>query len=324
MFIKSALLFTFAFVAIVPRAFADPLGTIPTVEDRNLRFIFDFRSDLWSSPYSYKASPIRVIEGEFRLPLYRSEEWKVSFDLYDESLNLGRAEFSFGKESVFLGNALHNQSMGLGAKKDFESGASLSLFASYATASDHPYGSPRNSWIEGGFIYKSPQTENRSWIFAVNQSNNRGIENGKPFPYFGVMYEPDPEFTALYGFPFLRLRWGIPDALKTTWNLTPFGTRLDLEKNLRDHFVLNVFMEASVRSYLLDQRLDENDRIYYHEVTLEASLKKNVTKTTGVVFGVGYSFERRLYESEVLYAPNAEMSRFENDFYGRLGMEFRL
>lgn len=300
------------------------MGTIPTVEDRNLRFIFDFRSDLWSSPYSYKSSPVRLLLGEVRIPLYRDNNWSISLDASDESLSLGRAEFQLGKESIFLNNALLTQSVGLGARKDFANGSSISFFGSYATASDEPYDADRDTWFDGTVIYQSHKIENHRWLIAVDRSQNRGIENGKVFPYIGVIYEPEDDFHAVYGFPFLQLRWGQPETRKILFHLTPFGSRLELEKNLPDDFVGKVVLGMTLHSYLHSARIDDNDRLYFQEVSISGQIRKNVTSTTGVVFGLGYAFERHLYETEVVYAPNSKTTRFDNDVFGRLGMEFRL
>jgi hypothetical protein len=305
--------------------FAAPLGTIPVIESRNLKLIYDGRSDLWSALSKVKSTPVRITAAEVRIPIAHAETWKASADAYDESLSLGRADFSLGKKKVFIGSDLRSESFGLGLNKDFESGSSLSLFAAFATASDRPYGDPRDEWIEGNFIYRSQMIENHKWVFVVNQSNNRGFRNGTPFPYFGVSYEPDPEFKAMFGFPFVFLTWGTPENdWKKGFQLTPFGTRFELETNLEDHFVFNAFAAFTVRSYLHDERIDDEDRLYYQEFAVEVSVRTALTPVTGVIFGLGYSFDRRLYESETIYSPNSEYTIIDNDVYGRIAMEFRL
>jgi hypothetical protein len=118
--------------------------------------------------------------------------------------------------------------------------------------------------------------------------------------------------------------WGTPQTWKKGFTLTPFGTRFDLETNLEDKFVFNAFAAFTVRSYLHDAREDDDDRLYYQEVALEASVRTALTKETGVIFGLGFSFDRRLYESERIYSPNSEVTTMESDFYGRVAMEFRL
>lgn len=302
---------------------AAPLGTTPTIEDRNLRLILDFRSDLWTSPYAAKSNPVRIMEGELRLPLYKSETWTVSFDADEEGLNFGRTDLSLGKEQMFIGNSLRSDSLGFGAQKDFADGARLDFFGSWATASDCPYCTTRDEWFEGMVIYYSSKIENHRWILAVNQSNNRGISNGRPFPYIGISYQRDKDFSALFGFPFLRLTWDTPETWQKTVHVNPFGADVDVEKNLPEDFVFNGVASLSTRSYLPTGRVDDNDRLFYQELLVEGAFKKNVTDFTGIVFALGYSFDRRIYESEVVYSPNSRTTRLDNDFYGRLGVEFR-
>ena len=304
--------------------FAAPLGTIPTIEDQDLKVLFDSRSDLWQASTRFKSAPVRIIGAEVRAPLAHAETWKASADASAENLSLGRADFTLGKKKVFIGSDLSSQSVGLGFNKNFESGSSMTLFGAFATASDRPYGDPRDQWVEANMIYRSQLIENHRWIFIVNQSNNRGFSNGKPFHYFGVIYEPDPEFRAVFGFPFLMLAWGDLETWKKEFRLTPFGTRFDMSTNLEDKFVFNAFAAFNVRAYLHDERLDDNDRMYYQEFVAEVSVRTALTPATGVIFGLGYAFDRRFYESETIYSPNSEYTIIDNDFYARLAMEFRL
>ncbi|MFS4458023.1 hypothetical protein [Bdellovibrio sp. HCB2-146] len=303
---------------------AAPLGTIPTIEDRNLRFIFDFRSDLWTSPYTYKSAPVRITNSEIRVPLLRTETWKGSADIVDESLGLGKADFTLGKEKVFIGNNLQSISAGLGLNKEFEGGSSLSFFGAYATASDEPYVSQRDVWVEASVVYYTPQFNSHRWLFAVNQSENRGFFNGKPFPYFGVIHHVSENLMLVYGFPFFRAVWDNPEIWQKSFGLTPFGVNFDLEKNLEDDFVFNANIRFDVRSYLHSTRVDDDDRLYYEEVAVQARIRKILTDTTGVIFGLGYSFNRRLYESETIYSPNSEATQIDSDIFGRLSVEFRL
>ncbi|MBO9666590.1 MAG: hypothetical protein J7501_07215 [Bdellovibrio sp.] len=302
---------------------AAPLGTIPTIEEQSMRLLLSLRSDLWSSPYTYKESPVRIFGGEFRVPIYTAKTWAISANIYDESLNLGRAEFQLGKESVFIGNSLRSQSAGIGARKDFGNGSSLTVFAASATASDDPWGNASDIWFEGTVNYRWQKTGAYQWFLALNQSNNRGFYNGKLFPYAGVSYE-STDFEAAFGFPFVHITWGNLDTWKNEFLLTPFGVSLTTFKNLRENFQFRATTGYTVRSYLHESRSDDDDRLYYQELLAEAALKKYVSATTGVVFALGGSGDRRLYESEHIYVPNNKMQTINSDFYARLGLEFIL
>lgn len=318
-------LFFFAFVILqAPWAFSVPLGTIPTIEEQNLQMLFSFRSDLWTSPYTYKDSPVRIFDTDIRIPLYKSETWSASANVFSESLSLGRTQFTLGEEQVFIANSLQNQGAGFGARREFSNGGRLGFFASYATASDVPWGEPRNDYFDGTIAYQTAPAENYHWIFAINQSDNRGIHDGKPFPYFGVIYNLSENVRTTVGFPFFRIEWGADVNWLHSFGITPFGINYWARKFLEDEFVFDGRVGLTVRSYMFDSRADDEDRLYYQEIFAEAAFKKFVTAKTGVTFALGAAVDRRLYESERIYHPNSKVTQIDNDFYGRLGVEFKL
>ncbi|KHD86998.1 MAG: hypothetical protein OM95_16885 [Bdellovibrio sp. ArHS] len=303
---------------------AAPLGTIPTIEEQNLQMLFSFRSDLWTSPYTYKDAPLRIFNTDIRLPLYKSDTWSASAHIFAESLNLGRTQFRLGEREVFIANSFQNQGGGFGARRDLANGGKLSFFASYATASDMPWGEPRNDYFDGTITYQMAPEMNYSWIFALNQSDNRGFHDGKPFPYFGVVYSLKENVRMTIGFPFFRFAWGRELNWIHTFEVTPFGVNYAARKFLDNGFVFDGRVGLTVRSYLYDSRPDDEDRIYYQEIFVEGAFKKFVTSRTGVTFALGAAVDRRLYESERIYHPDSKVTQLENDFYGRLGLEFNL
>jgi hypothetical protein len=303
--------------------YSAPLGTVPTIEETSLRLITDFRSDFWTSPYKYKSAPVRILEGKFRIPVIKSHGWTASLEFESERFGLGRADVALGSQRVFIAQDLRSESMGFGINKTFENGDSISFFNAWATASDHPYAS-KNSWAESFLIFRSRRIEDHRWIIGLNQSNNRGILNGKPFIYAGLQYDNDDDFAMSIGFPFFRATWGAKDEWRKTFVLTYFGSRLEVEKDLQDGFVFKTAAWFSVRSFLHDDRENTDDRLYYQEICLEPVLKKNLSEKTHLTFGVGYSFDRRLYETRTIYRPNNKTTQIENDAYTRVGLEFEL
>lgn len=305
-------------------SFAAPLGTIPTIDTQFLRVILDFRSDLWTSPYSYKPSPIRVINGEFRIPVAYGDTWNISANISDESLSLSKTEFHVADRDVFIGNNLQSQSIGLGLNKTFADGSAFMLVGAYATASDNPYADPRDRWFEGNFVYRSAPRGSYKYVMAVNQSANRGLANDRPFPFFGIVFQPNDNFEAHIGFPFMRIIWHKENDWKRIAHVTPFGAYFDIEKNLTDDFIYHGRAEYALRSYLYKNRLEDDTRLYYQEMSLEGGIRKELTVTTTVGIAVGYAFDRRLYESKSIYEPRESKTELDSDFYGRIRLEFNL
>ncbi|KYG66794.1 hypothetical protein AZI86_07075 [Bdellovibrio bacteriovorus] len=305
-------------------AVAAPLGTIPFIDTQFLRIILDLRSDLWRSPYSYKASPIRIINGEFRIPVAYGDSWNISANISNESLSLSNTEFHVADRDVFIGNNLQTQSIGLGINKTFSDSSVLMFMGAYATASDNPYAEPRDRWFEGNLVYRSKSLGSYKYILAVNQSANRGLANDRPFPYLGVIFQPNDNFEVHVGFPFMRILWQKENDWRRIAHVTPFGAYFDIEKNLTDDFVYHGRAEYAIRSYLYKNRLEDETRLYFQEMSLEGGIRKELTVTTTVGLALGYAFDRRLYESRSVYEPREAKTALDSDLYGRLRLEFNL
>ncbi|WP_413585939.1 hypothetical protein [Bdellovibrio sp. HCB274] len=320
--------FIFVFLSVIffyeLSAVARPLGTIPEVHQQNLLMLFDFRSDLWTSPYSYKDSPIRITSGEARVPLYTGDTWAVSAAAYTESLNLGRTDFELGTKDIFIGNSLRQEFVGIGARKTFDSGSTVSGFFAYATASDDPWGSGKDKYTYAAVIYRSRLIENHNWIFGIDQSQNRGFKNGDPFPYLGITYHLKDEMQISFGFPYFRMMWKFAEDWTGNASVTPFGARIAADKKINTGTAVGALTALTVRSYLFHERLEDADRLFYQEIMGEVYLSRDLSEATRVIFALGGSADRKLYESERIYEPNSQVTSIKSDFYGRLALEFRL
>lgn len=300
------------------------MGSVPTLEDHQVRFIFNFRSDMWTSPYTYKESPIQTTNFETLFPVVKGNDWSVSGQLAAESLNLGRPDFHMDNKRIFVGSSLQSTYIGLGGNKKFISGAEVSAFVGSATASDEPKDHPEDRWTEGRIVFWTAPSQTARWMFAINHSNNRGFLNGKPFTYFGVQYQNHPQLTVSFGFPYLKVDWTDSQKRHSEFMLTPFGYQLQFKVPIQDQFIFTALSAFSVRSYLHGDRPHDNDRLYYQEHTFEANIRTRLTDTTGFLLGLGYALDRRLYEAENLYKPDSKTEDFDDDYYVRVAMEFRL
>lgn len=273
---------------------------------------------------SYKDSPVRIMLADLRAPLFKTETWSASAAIYSESLNLGRADFQLGQKQVFIGNSLRHELGGIGLRKNFSDGSSASAYAAYVTASDVPWGTPRNDYFYGSVNYRTALVDNRQWIFAIDQNNNRGIYNGTPFPYFGLIYNKDSKWLLAAGFPFVHFTYKTEKEWEHDFRLTPFGLDYSAAKPVDANAVFTFKTGLTVRSYLYDQRTEDDARLYYQEIIIEGGVKRYVSADTAVTFALGGSVDRRLYESERVYRPSSALQVIDNDYYGRLGVEFRL
>lgn len=68
---------------------ADPLGTVPSLEPERTKIIFEGRSDLWTSPYMDKDSPLRFYSNKLLIPILRQAQWEGSINLQMDGISLG-------------------------------------------------------------------------------------------------------------------------------------------------------------------------------------------------------------------------------------------
>jgi hypothetical protein len=75
---------------------------------------------------------------------------------------------------------------------------------------------------------------------------------------------------------------------------------------------------------MYDNRLEDSTRLYYQEMSVEGALKKELSEVTTISVGIGYAFDRRLYEAHSVYEPRENKMELDSDLYGRMRVEFNL
>ena len=320
-FLRSLLLAVIALSSSL--VYAAPLGTIPTIEESNWLFNFSFKSDMWSQFDQAKNEPVRIYDIEFKMPIYKTDTWVASLSLDDESLSLGRTDIPLGDKRVFVGSHLSAQNVGLGFRKDCVNGSDLSIFTSYNSASESSIFEARKRWIEAIAIYHTRLLDHQ-WMFAIHQSENRGFLNGYPVPYFGITLTDTPEYKSTYGFLFVLLTWEQSNGWKKEFRITPFDSSFRVEKPLDQIFTYSAKVFYNIRSYLHNESTDKNLRLYYQEASIDNSVTVGVNNSTSMIYTLGYTFDRTVYESTTIYRPNTKMYRFKNDFYLMAKLDFKL
>lgn len=304
---------------------AAALGTIPTVDQGRPRFIIDTRTDLWLRPSQDKLEPVRIYENEFKVPLYRNQDWVASFNAQFDGLSFGRTDLRVGHEQVTLGTSLRSQSAGFGLRHQLDINSSLSGFVSYRSASDEPFKNPRDQWLEISFLYFSSKSESGlQWILLSNQSHNRGFNNGQWFPFIGVQIDVDPEFSYSVGLPFLRLAWKKPLGFAAVITATPTGASGVISQRISENFLALSHFGVAVHSFLHSKRTLSEDRAFYEEKYADLGFKYFLSKDTDISLAVGGSFDRYVYGGKTAFKADSSKNRLTNDFYGRLVLDFHL
>lgn len=318
---------TFLFLTLLASAPAEAriLGMVPTLETRGLRLLFTTRSDLWMKPDQDKPSPVRVSGLDLRIPILRGDQGLVSAEIHNETLRLAKAGLAVGENPELVGSSLTSRAVGVGASYRTSERLETSIFASYESASDEPFRDDRDHWLELSMVAYLRATDTRTWVVALNASNNRGFRNREVVPYVGIRQQFSPSFQATYGFPFLFLNWGGDSELSgTSLTLTPVGVHLESLHQVAEAVGVGVSGGLANRAYLNSNRLDDDTRVIYQETFLEAAgrLQAAGGVQIGLVFGA--SFDRMAYQAKQVFDPIGARSTLPSDVYGGFRMEFEL
>lgn len=303
---------------------AAPIGTVPFVDSGDMRFNFEFRSDLWTSPYHDKENPVRLTSAQFYSPVLRQNDQFATFTASASGVNLGRSDISIGDRQVALGQDLQDNSIGLGYSQVSEDQFSFLILAAYSSASDRPFNQARNNWTEINTVFLLPPKDNYNWFFALNYSKNRGYFNDSVFPFVGINYDISEQTNLKVGFPFVWLTLKKDDDMMLEFFLSPGSGRIQAFKKLGEKFKAYTRVGLTSYSYLHENRIDDKDRLFFQERSLETGLIAQVSDQTAVGFNLGYAFERIFFEGENLFKPKGQKAKLGSDLYGSLIVEFKL
>lgn len=207
------------------------MGYIPFESLEKVNIIYDFKSDAWTNPHSYKDSPIRYFTADLKVPLYYKNQVQLNLITFADHLSLGESTIEFKSHSVNFNSALLSEKVGLQGRYLFHNQNILQFSAYYRSESDRPFQDERDRWIGADIIYTFAHTKESHFFIAADFDRNRGLLDNQIFPYFGISYNPNDEWEAILGFPMIMVTYGRPDELRYRFSLTPFGSFIETEKN---------------------------------------------------------------------------------------------
>lgn len=322
-FLKLTLLIIFNVVGM-NHTWARPLTYLPINSTEKVKIKSEFQSDAWVKAKSHKDSPVRVLLGEAKIPLYYNEEIQIFFDFSNEHLSLGKSEVELAGKSIYFDSALLSQRIGFLGQYNIHDGSKVLLSTSYMSDSDQPFKASRDKWLAAGILYTFAPKQRHQWFAAVDYTRNRGLLNNSLFPYFGVIYTPTNDWFMVLAFPYILITHGSVDDVIYRFNASPFGGFVEAETKTKNNYFLKLGTSMSLNSYLFSERSNDNDRLYFQEVNISGTVRKAVSTNTDVTYGAGYAFERRLYEADNLYDNENKMTRLPDDFFFKAGLEFTL
>jgi hypothetical protein len=231
-------------------------------------------------------------------PLYQgaSDEWATSFRLRNQQFD---TDAVFPDSGQPFPDELWNIRFGTSYRHRFESGWIGAITLTVGSPSDQPFASLKETDIATTAILRVPSGEHGAWLYFVNYSSNREFLPGIPIPGFGYAYEPSEQLSAVVTTGFLSLRYRPVESLTLTATYVAVRTvDVRVTYQVARPVRLWVGFDWTNDRFLLANREDEDDRLFYYEKRFRAGAIIGLARQVYTEITVGYSFDRFYFEGE--------------------------
>lgn len=260
---------------------------------------------------------VNVYEGQAAFNLIKNKKQTLTFTGEFETVDTGFSDFTIGNSSVLTRGHLSNQSVSMGYNRNInDSGENLSLTLSYGSASDNTFSSSKNNAVNLTATYGFKKSKEESqWLLLLNYSNNRTFLNNIPLPSVGYLYRPSKKFTVFAGLPFLSLTWvDFPNYIHSI-TLSPSSLKLDFSWGVMGPIRFYSLFNYQAQSYLHQNRAEDDLRLLFVEKKWALGLRAPVSRAVSFDLGVGYSFDRYLFEGEGVYSKIGDKLYLDEDVF---------
>jgi hypothetical protein len=213
-------------------------------------------------------------------------------------------------------SGLYDFEMGLTYTRILEERRMWAVTGSYGSASDKPFYSPDESTLGLTALYMKPASETDTWLFLVNYSNNRPILNNIPLPGFAYFYNPSKEFRGVFGVPFAMVTWKfIDDWSINFFTLIPWVIKGSLNYSISGPLQVYLGWDFSQKTYLLADRAQKEDRLFYDEKKFFLGLKSPISQEVAFEIEAGHAFDRSFFVAENYEQDPSNPLEIGNAFY---------
>lgn len=306
------------------RVYAEPVDFFERVDGGEARLIIESQTDLWTSPYQNKASPVRRYNFGLKSPIVRRDDWRGGISLNADGLRIGRPDLVIGEDSVGVNSDLRAQSFGLAASYRCPKGSWLSLHGAIESASDRPFENSRDQYFSSHIIYGFPVAGASQWVLGLDRSINRGFLNGAILPIIGTFLRPIEDLNIGFGLPFFTIEWKPSEKALLRLRIVPTSAKISVSGDMVENFWYEIRAGYVSRSYLHTERINNDKRIFYDEKTIEGRVGLRLSSQTNASVVLGRSLQRKIYEGYQVFRAIGREENFDNDYFGVLKLEFQL
>lgn len=181
----------------------------------------------------------------------------------------------------------------------FDNGWTAGGILSAGSPSDEPFNSYDETELQFNGFLRIPHVDNNYWVIVLNWSNNREFLNDIPIPGFGYWYEPSDDLFIMAGIPFLAVRWHPCENVTIRASYIPVrNVDAEIAYSVTDQIDLFGAFEWENDRFLIADRADNDDRLFYYEKNVEAGVRYRFCEAASVQVSGGYSFDRFYFFGE--------------------------
>jgi hypothetical protein len=195
---------------------------------------------------------------------------------------------------------LYNVRFGTSYRHRFASGWTGGGFLMVGSPSDRPFASVDEVEINATAFLSVPARERDAWLFFLNYSNVREfLEDIPVVPGFGYAYRPSEEFTAVITTGIASVQY------RPTEKLTLIASYVAI-RTVDARIIYQIFRPVRLwvgfdwgsERYLLADRRDSDDRLFYHEKRVRVGATIGLARQFYIDVVGGYVFDRFYFEGE--------------------------
>lgn len=285
------------------------------------------REDLWLAPERGSGShDRRFSNSRFSLnsPLNRQGDTDKSQDIFRLQASLDRLDFgtpvSIPNSTAKVDSPLWIGVLGASWRHSFEKSSLMTMF-DFGSASDRPFKSTWEDYVNVTSIYTPFHEEPSHWIFLLNYSTNRTFLAGIPLPGAAYIYM-NGNFVGVFGFPFMSLVWSDRKSYQVALLLSLWRDSLEASHSLTSTISAYTTIAWEPKSYLHEQRDSMSTRLCYDEKRAGVGLKWKDQGPFAFQLGGGYTFDRFMFEGRSVFDVSSGRARFENDWYAEAKLNY--
>jgi|GEM_PF-2711812 len=280
------------------------------------RIILDYQGDVLNeNPNKRITERQKIIGADVDVNVYKTKKYLLTLGGRIEGLDTGSNSLQFDGQTD-VGRTLTDQIFTVSGKKTIDDkGRSFGMALSYGSASDNSFAREQDSAVSLTAAYSFAKSEKSQWLLLANYSNNRAFLNNIPLPSVLYLYMPSKYFIASVGLPFISLNWMNYKTYSYKIYLSPVGIGFDLARQIYGPAMFYTKFDFKVQTYMHENRVIEDDRLFYEDKRFEVGLKSFLSKKFQLSIGAGYSFDRKIYQAESIFDAGITKQDLGKDVY---------